>query len=179
VRGLDYYTRTISEYKDTSGALGAQDTLGAGGRYDNLIAELGGKATPAVGWALGVERLLLSAPDLARKAPPSVIVVALAKPDDASVCGPALAIANELRSAGIVVHIDTRFGKADRQFRLADKTGARAAVVLGAQEIASGTVGLKDLTARTQSTVARAELAATLHALLSRTPEEQATATSG
>ncbi len=168
VRGLDYYTRTIFEFKETSGMLGAQDTLGAGGRYDNLIEELGGRPTPAVGWALGCERLLLAASGHTVAAhPPSAMVIAIAKSDELAVQGEALAIAKALRDAGIVTHIDTRFGKADRQFRHGEKHGARAGIVIGSAEIAAGTVNLKDLFAKTQRTIPRASLVDEVRALLS------------
>jgi histidyl-tRNA synthetase len=167
VRGLDYYTRTIFEIKETSGMLGAQDTLGAGGRYDNLVAELGGKPTPAIGFALGCERLIIAAGAHTIAAhTPSAMVIAIAKADEIAVQGEALAIARALRDAGIVTHIDTRFGKADRQFRQAEKHGARAGIVLGSSEVAAGTVNLKDLAAKTQRTIARAQLVDEVRALL-------------
>ncbi len=167
VRGLDYYTRTIFEIKETSGLLGAQDTLGAGGRYDNLVAELGGKPTPAIGFALGCERLLLAAGAHTVAAhPTSAMVIAIAKSDEYAVHGEALAIARMLRDAGIVTHIDTRFGKADRQFRQAEKHHCRAGIVLGSAEIAAGTVNLKDLAAKSQRTVQRAQLVDEVRALL-------------
>jgi histidyl-tRNA synthetase len=168
VRGLDYYTRTIFELKETSGLLGAQDTLGAGGRYDNLVEELGGRPTPAIGWALGCERLLLAASGHTIAAhPPSAMVIAIAKADETEVQGEALAIARALRDAGIVTHIDTRFGKADRQFRQAEKHGARAGVVIGGAEVAAGTVNLKDLFAKTQRTISRNDLVDEVRTLLS------------
>jgi histidyl-tRNA synthetase len=164
VRGLDYYTRTIFELKETSGMLGAQDTLGGGGRYDNLIAELGGRPTPAVGFALGCERLLRAAPLRPAPGPSGAMVIGLG--GDTAVHAEALAIARELREAGIVVHVDTRFGKADRQFKLAEKVGARAGVIVGSAELQAGTVNLKDLVARTQRTVARAQVVAEVRELL-------------
>lgn len=166
VRGLDYYTRTIFELKDTSGKLGAQDTLGGGGRYDNMIAELGGKPTPAIGFALGCERLLLAAEGVQPAPVPSAALIVLAGPEETAVQGEALALARTLREAGVVVHVDTRFGKADRQFRFAEKCGARVGVIVGAQELAEGRVNVKDLAARSQRTVARAELVDAVRAVL-------------
>ena len=167
VRGLDYYTRTIFEIKDTSGLLGAQDTLGAGGRYDNLVQELGGRPTPAIGFGLGCERLLIAAGGhtIAAHAP-SAMVIAIAKADENDVQAEALSIARTLRDAGIITHIDTRFGKADRQFRQAEKHGARAGIVLGSAEVAAGTVNLKDLFAKTQRTITRAQLVDEVRTLL-------------
>lgn len=187
VRGLDYYTRTIFELKDASGSLGAQDTLAAGGRYDNLVAQLGGKPTPAVGFAMGIERLLLAAPAPKAERAQSVAVIGIG--NEAAVCAEALSIARELRSAGIVTHVDTRFGKPDRQFKYADRVGAQAGIVLGSSEVAAGTVVLKDLDVRSdfgaggdrsqrkeldakaQRTVPRGEVLAAVRALLGTAAE--------
>ncbi len=167
VRGLDYYTRTIFELKDTSGALGAQDTLGGGGRYDNLVEELGGRSTPGIGFALGCERLLIASTALDAPIEPSAAIIAIARAEDVAVQAEALSIARELRTAGVTVHVDTRFGKADRQFRHADRVGARAGVVLGSAEIANGTLGLKDLARKEQRSIARADVVREVRALLS------------
>jgi histidyl-tRNA synthetase len=164
VRGLDYYSRTIFELKDTSGLLGAQDTLGGGGRYDGLIGSLGGKPTPAVGFGLGCERLLMAAPAQTGAAEPTAMVIALGQ--DTPVHAEALAIARELRHAGVTVHLDTRFGKADRQFKLAERLGARAAVILGTSELEAGTLNLKDLAARTQRAIPRTQVVDEVRALL-------------
>lgn len=166
VRGLDYYTRTIFEFKDATGRLGAQDTLGAGGRYDNLVEELGGKPTPAIGWALGCERLLLASPERPLHRPASAAVIALARAEEIAVQAEALVIARQLRQAGVVTYIDTRFGKADRQFKFAERTGARAGVIIGAAELAAGTVNLKDLWAKQQRTIPRERMIDEVRALL-------------
>ena len=166
VRGLDYYTRTIFEFKDTSGSLGAQDTLGAGGRYDNLVEQSGGKPTPAIGFGLGCERLLLASKQRDLATEPTAMVIAIARADEVSVQAEALAIARELRSAGVVTFVDTRFGKADRQFKLADRLGARAGIVIGSAELEAGTVNLKDLAAKTQRTIQRDQLLSEVRALL-------------
>jgi histidyl-tRNA synthetase len=170
VRGLDYYTRTIFELVETSGVLGAQSTVLGGGRYDNLIAELGGRPTPAVGWAAGCERLIMLAPVPKRARAPSAMVIALTRGDEPAVAAEALAVARALRDAGIVTHLDTRFGKADRQFKLATRVGARAGVVLGSAEIAAGTLNLKDLFAQTQRTIPRERLLDEVRALLDAPP---------
>lgn len=164
VRGLDYYTRTIFELKETSGVLGAQDTLGGGGRYDNLVAELGGRPTPAIGFALGCERLLLVAPKQNLPSPPSACVIALG--NEIEVQAEALAIARELRQAGVVVHMDTRFGKFDRQIKYAERVGARAGVILGSAELVAGTVNLKDLAVKSQRTIPRSQVVEEVRALL-------------
>ncbi|MDP3276777.1 MAG: histidine--tRNA ligase [Deltaproteobacteria bacterium] len=168
IRGLDYYSRTIFEISETSGRLGAQDALGGGGRYDTLISDLGGKPTPAVGFAFGIERLLLAASDEALRADsaPVCAVLAVDRTDADLVHAEALAIAKELRSQGLSVVVDTRFGKLDKQFRHAERAGAVAAVIVGKQEIDEQTVKLKDLVARQERSVGRDVLAENVRALL-------------
>lgn len=125
VRGLDYYTRTVFEF--TSDALGAQSGVGGGGRYDALVEQLGGPPTPAVGWAAGVERILLAAGAEAPARRPDVFV-AVPKPEGVR---PAFGLVRELRAAGL----DTRVEQAGRsmkgQLKHADRLGARAVVIVG------------------------------------------------
>ncbi len=155
VRGLDYYTRTVFELVDGSGSLGAQDALGGGGRYDNLFTELGADApAPAVGFALGVERLLLAAPEGPTGKPFRVAVVAAAK-DDPAVFAAVLLLARDLRARGVEAHVDTRFVSMKSQMRQADALGAQRVLLLGGNEIADGTVTVKDMAARTQTCTAR------------------------
>lgn len=145
VRGLDYYTQTVFELVDTSQRLGAQDTLGAGGRYNNLFRELGSsKDVPAVGFALGIERLMLAAPEPAEKKPFRVAVVAATK-DELHVQGAALALARTLRESGFEAHVDTRFGSMKSQMNRADAIAATVVLVLGGNEVANGTVTLRDM----------------------------------
>jgi histidyl-tRNA synthetase len=145
IRGLDYYTHTVFEVKHEG--LGAQDALGAGGRYDGLVQSLGGPATPAVGFAVGVERLFLAAAGEAAGAPPveparaGVALVALG--DDA--LKGAFAIAHKLRLAGIVCQMDLDGRSLKAQLRQADKSGLRYAVILGSTELAKGAAAVKDL----------------------------------
>lgn len=144
VRGLDYYTRTTFEYAGTS-LDSAQNALGGGGRYDGLVASLGGPDTPAVGFALGMERILLAlvaeglADGAATRAPVEVFVIDFAGGTSAR------DLTAALRRAGIRVDraFDGRSPKA--QFKAADRSGARLAVVVGPDEVAAGTVGIKDL----------------------------------
>jgi histidyl-tRNA synthetase len=163
IRGLDYYTRTIFEITDTSGALGAQDALGGGGRYDKLIEELGGKPTPAVGFALGVERLLIASEGKgASTSPPaSFAVIAIDREQPERVQSEALVIAKALRDRAIVTFVDTRFGKFDKQIRHAERSQARFAVIVGAQELNDGVVKIKDLTRREERTIPRDSLVET------------------
>jgi histidyl-tRNA synthetase len=166
VRGLDYYTRTVFELQDASGSLGAQDSLGGGGRYDNLFRELGSPTdVPAVGFGLGIERLLMAAPAPSAQKPYRAAVVAASK-DDVAVQSAALALAKELRELGVETHVDTRFGSLKSQMsRANEQLGAAAVLILGGNEIASGVVTLRDMTRDKddpdkQRTVARAEVVA-------------------
>jgi histidyl-tRNA synthetase len=125
VRGLDYYTRTVFEFE--SERLGAQAALGGGGRYDGLVEELGGPPTPGVGWAAGIERMLLAAGDEAGEAIPRVFV-AIAKPD-ASRTG--FELARRLRRAGLRVETEQAGRSMKGQLKQADRIGAFATVILG------------------------------------------------
>jgi histidyl-tRNA synthetase len=164
VRGLDYYTATIFEIKTTAGELGAQNTICGGGRYDGLVASLGGPKTPAIGFALGVERTLLALSQPAESYEPAVSV--FFAPMDPAALTYALPIAHRLRTGGIRVEIEHRGGSLKSQFKRADKLRARAVVVVGGNEVTSGTVTLKDLAKGTQSTVPVADLESKIHQLL-------------
>ncbi len=132
VRGLDYYTRTVFELE--SPRLGAQAALGGGGRYDRLIEQLGGPATPGVGWAAGVERLLLASsesPDTEDR-----VFIALAKPDSTQT---AFALARRLRDQGIRVEVEQAGRSLRGQLKQADRIGARTTVILG------DTIDVKDM----------------------------------
>jgi histidyl-tRNA synthetase len=125
VRGLDYYTRTVFEFE--SERLGAQAALGGGGRYDRLVEELGGPPTPGIGFAAGVERLLLAAEDDEPQADARVYI-ALARPD---AVGDAFALARRLRDDGVRVEIEQAGRSMKGQLKQADRIGARATVILG------------------------------------------------
>ncbi|MCF7978266.1 MAG: histidine--tRNA ligase [Chromatiaceae bacterium] len=140
VRGLDYYNRTVFEW--ITDALGAQGTVCAGGRYDGLVEQLGGKATPAVGFALGLERLL----ELSQtEPPPSVDAYLIAVGEQASAA--AMAIAEQIRDAlpqlRLVCHCGG--GSFKSQFKRADRSGAKVALVLGDDELAQQRIGIKPL----------------------------------
>jgi histidyl-tRNA synthetase len=125
VRGLDYYTRTVFEFE--SERLGAQAALGGGGRYDRLVEELGGPATPGVGWAAGIERILLAAQD----SPDSRIAdvfVAIAKPDSG---GTAFLMTQRLRREGLRVVMEQAGRGMKGQLKQANRVGARATVIVG------------------------------------------------
>ncbi|UJA20301.1 histidine--tRNA ligase [Thermoleophilia bacterium SCSIO 60948] len=123
VRGLDYYTRTVFEF--TCDALGAQSGVGGGGRYDGLVAELGGNETPAVGWAVGVERILLA---LGEEDPASQRDVFIASADEQR--ERAFALATELRAAGFAADVDLAGRAFKGQMKQADRLGARHVVIL-------------------------------------------------
>jgi histidyl-tRNA synthetase len=157
VRGLDYYTRTTFEL--TSTGLGAQDTVAAGGRYDRLVEEFGGPATPGIGFALGVERLLLLLPaDAVEESPRPVFLAALGAAARAAIW-PWLV---ELRRRGVAAEWDYEGRSLKSQLRRADRLRARQVVIVGDNELAAGTALLKDMTEKTQREVATAELVETL-----------------
>ena len=154
VRGLDYYCHTAFEF--TTEALGAQGTVLAGGRYDGLVAQMGGNDVPGVGWAAGVERLSMlidAAPDAKRP-----IAVMAAEPAAET---PALALAEELRRQGFRVELAHR-GNLGRKLKRASKVGARAAIILGGQELAENAATVRNLETGEQTKVARTQLAAHL-----------------
>ncbi|TEP98556.1 histidine--tRNA ligase [Pseudomonas aeruginosa] len=146
VRGLDYYCRTAFEW--VTDKLGAQGTVCGGGRYDGLVSQFGGKPTPGVGFAMGAERLVLLLETL------GVIPAELNRPADLYVCAfgepaelAALTLAEQLRSAipGIRLLVNAGAGSFKSQFKKADKSGARFALILGEDEVANRVVGFKPL----------------------------------
>ena len=142
VRGLDYYGHTAFEI--TSGALGAQATVCGGGRYDGLVEQLGGPATACIGWALGLERLLIlqeRSGATAAAPPPEVYLVN--QGDQAGAL--ALQLARQLRQTGLAVDLDLSGAGFGKQLKRADRSGARWAVLLGDREAAEGMARLKDL----------------------------------
>lgn len=156
VRGLDYYTHTAFEFVTTH--LGSQGAVIAGGRYDGLIEQLGGKPTPGIGWAGGIERLVL----LSDPQPTAVRIVAII-PIGAVAEAEAVKLATELRRADIAVEL-AYGGNVGKRFKRADKVGCTAAVVIGDDEIANGVVKLKDFKSGEEAVVARAELLGKLKA---------------
>lgn len=158
VRGLDYYTHTVFEW--TTGSLGAQNTLLAGGRYDGLVAQMGGPEIPGIGWAAGVERLALM--ELALSGQVEGNKVAVIPLGDAARTE-AMTLARELRYSGVAVEmiVHHNIGKA---LKKADAVGARFAALLGEDEIARANVSLKDLKEGTQETLAREAVLARIKA---------------
>jgi len=164
VRGLDYYTGTIFEIKTKAGELGAQNTVAGGGRYDRLVSSLGGPNTPAIGFALGVERALLAIPDSAESYEPALAV--FFAPMDEAALDFALPIVHRLRGKGIRIEVEHRPGKVGKMMSRAAKLRARAAVIIGSNEVASGMLTVKDLATGTQSQVAVADLESKIRQLL-------------
>jgi histidyl-tRNA synthetase len=146
VRGLDYYSHTAFEFVTTR--LGAQGTVMAGGRYDGLVAEMGGPPTPAVGWAAGIERLSMLLADTPA-APRPVAVIPMGDAAEPQ----ALALLQALRRAGIRAEIAYR-GNFKRRMERANRIFARAAIILGDDEIARGVGAVKDLATGAQTDIA-------------------------
>ncbi|WP_437629497.1 histidine--tRNA ligase [Sorangium sp. So ce854] len=149
VRGLDYYTRTLFEVKATTGDLGAQSTLAGGGRYDNMIAGLGGPSVPAIGFAMGMERLLTLMPGEAARRRPACFLAPLGQ----VAADRALVLAKQLRALGVSVELDGRGGRLKAMLRRADALGARLCVILGDAEIERGVLQIKDLAAHVQEEI--------------------------
>ncbi len=154
VRGLDYYTRTTFEF--THGGLGAQNALLGGGRYDGLSEAIGGPKAPGIGFAMGEDRLVLTLQALDQKAAPPQVDAYIA-PLGESVNAAALALARELRRAGLRVELGDGSFRLKKSFEAADKT-ARRIVILGEDELQSGILTVKDFATGVQSKVPRAEL---------------------
>ena len=165
VRGFDYYTETLWEV--TAGGLGAQNAIGGGGRYDNLVELLGGRPTPGIGFGIGLERLLIALDAQGVTLPnhrrPLIWLVSL---------GVAAREANwqllgELRSAGISADMDFADRSAGRQFKIGDREGAGFVVVVGENELSQGNVVLRNLATGEQIAVPRSDIIARLNILVS------------
>ena len=166
VRGLDYYNRTVFEWVTSS--LGSQGTVCGGGRYDGLVEQLGGRATPAVGFAMGMERLVLLVQAVNPEFEPTRIVDVYVIASGQGVQSAAMQLAEKLRDADPALKLMTNFGGGNfkKQFARADKWGARIALVLGEDEVNAGQVVVKDLRTGDQQTLAQSDAAATLRMLL-------------
>jgi histidyl-tRNA synthetase len=169
VRGLDYYSRTVFEW--ITDALGSQDAICSGGRYDGLIAQMGGEATPAIGFAMGVERvveLVRLAGQVPQAQAPDVFVMAQGDAAQRTALGLAERLRDALPGRGVVVHCGS--AKFKTQFRRADESGARLALIVGDDELARGVVALKPLRGAegTQTEHPVAELTARVEEFLRR-----------
>ena len=166
VRGLDYYNRTVIEWVTDS--LGSQGTVCGGGRYDGLVEQLGGRATPAVGFAMGMERLVLLVQAVNPEFEPTSNVDVYVIASGQGVQSAAMQLAEKLRDEAPELRLMTNFGGGNfrKQFARADKWGARVALVLGEDEVKAGQVVVKDLRRGEQQTLDQAEAAAVLRTLL-------------
>jgi histidyl-tRNA synthetase len=156
VRGLDYYTRTVFEIQPKTE--GGQSTLGGGGRYDDLIEELGGKPTPALGFAAGIERIILNlkkqnvpTPSLIK---PQVFIAHLGE----EAKNEAVKLASRLRRGGISLIQAQGSRSLKAQLRQANSLGAKHAIIIGEEEVKSGRVILRDMNTSEQKAVAKSEL---------------------
>ncbi|OLT57893.1 histidine--tRNA ligase [Moorena bouillonii] len=154
VRGLDYYTHTAFEI--ISDDLGAQATVCGGGRYDGLVDELGGNKTPAVGWAIGLERLVILLQQLQASPTLALDFYLVSRGEIAQAQG--LKLAQQLRKAGLAVELDLSGSAFGKQFKRADRSGAVACLVIGDAEAQSNTVNLKWLASGEQETMTQADL---------------------
>lgn len=156
VRGFDYYTKTAFEF--VSGELGAQNAIGGGGRYDNLVEEIGGSPTPGIGFGLGLDRLLLTLDSLGVELPVDrrdiVFVAGLGDAGHEA----AIKVVFDLRGGGIAAEMDYTGRSLKAQMKIADKLGARFVVIMGEDEIASGKATVRDMQSSEQQAVPLSEL---------------------
>lgn len=155
VRGLDYYTRTVFEI--TAAGLGAQSAIVGGGRYDGLISEVGGAETPGIGFAIGEDRLIDVLPESFRRRAAPVPAALVATVGDVAL-DEALALAQELRAAGLPALAELARRSVKNSLKRADRLGLRHVLLLGADELAAGEVTLKDLSSGDQERLGRAEV---------------------
>ena len=151
-RGLDYYTKTVFEFIDGISGL----AVAAGGRYDGLIEELGGKATPGIGFASGVERLFPLIPDFGKDSVPDIYIASMGE----AAAKTAFETAAALRKNGVKAETDLMERSVKAQMKYADKTGARFTAVLGDDELASGKAVLRNMATGEAKTVDFRDIAA-------------------
>jgi len=155
VRGLDYYTKTVFEFN--SSQLGAQDAILGGGRYDGLVEVLGGRPTPGIGFAAGMERFLIAMDDLDRDNNNSIVDIYFVCLDEKGL-SKTLQLSNQLRNNGFKVIFDPLRRSMKSQLRDANRSGARYALILGETEMNDDTIGFKDLEQSTQKTILQSEV---------------------
>ena len=161
VRGLDYYTHTVFEI--TGSSLGSQDALSAGGRYNSLVKQLGGDDVPATGFALGIERVILSLPkeQVSKAEPLQVYFVTLKE----KYLGKAFKMLETLRAGGITCDMSFQAASVKSQMRSANKSGAMTAIILGDEEEEKDLVTLKDMVSGDQKEVQINDLIPEIEAL--------------
>ena len=168
VRGLDYYNRTVFEW--VTDALGSQGAVCSGGRYDGLVEKLGGRATPAVGWAMGIERFVALFEACGGKAPDTAADVYIVAVGDGTLHR-AVQLAEQLRDtiAGVRVELNLGGGSFKSQMKRADNSNAQSALILGERELAEGSIGLKPMQTREeQSSVGLDDVASILAERMNR-----------
>jgi len=169
VRGLDYYTRTLFELKETSGTLGSQDALLGGGRYDGMVSRLGGKKpVPAIGFAMGIERILTLIEDDEPRRAPACYLAPMTEPARER----AIALAKQLRRRGWTCEVDGRGLSVKAMLRRANSLGSTLALLIGDSELERGVVTVKNLAAHEQDEVPLEDAAATLAGRLEASREE-------
>jgi histidyl-tRNA synthetase len=166
VRGLDYYTRTVFEILPRGG--GAQSTIGAGGRYDGLIEELGGRPTPGIGFATGIERIVLNMKRHKAPVPPAPAPEVYVAHQGPRARAEAVRLAGLLRRNGVAATMAVGERSLRSQMRQANSTGAAYVLILGEEEMAGGTVQARKMADGSQREVAAGEIAAFLRAALGR-----------
>lgn len=154
VRGLDYYTHTAFEI--ISGDLGAQATVCGGGRYDGLVSQLGGVETPAIGWAMGMERLILLLEQLQLLKPQTPDIYFVSRGEKAE--NQALILAQNLRQAGFKIELDLSGSNFAKQFKRGDRSGAKICLVLGDSEVEQRIIQVKNLENFEQKTISQDKL---------------------
>ena len=152
VRGLDYYTRTV--FEATSSSLGGQNAIGAGGRYDGLVQEIGGKNIPGIGFALGIERIILSSKLNVEVSSPDVYLILLGE----NVFGKGFEIYRELIGANLKVEFDYEMKGLKNQLKKADRLGAKFAIILGEDELKEQVLLLRNLKESRQEKISFQEL---------------------
>ncbi|HIA13973.1 MAG TPA: histidine--tRNA ligase [Nitrospirales bacterium] len=157
VRGLDYYNRTAFEVISTN--LGAQDAVAAGGRYDGLVKALGGPAIPGIGFAIGLERLVLLVKETIHSASNVDVFIAALGENATSAMLPVL---DRLRTQGVAADMDYAGGSLKSQMKQADRSGARLTVIVGDDELEKKSVVVRDMQTKDQQDVVLADLVATL-----------------
>ncbi len=162
VRGLDYYTRTVFEFRTAS--LGAQNSLAAGGRYDRLVEELGGRSVPATGFSIGMERVMMAGPQLPQEPDYGIYVMAIG--DEAR--KPAFILAQDLRDKGIRADLDLMNRSPKAQMREADRMSFPLAAIIGKDEIEGGYLSLRDLKTGEQENITAGELESEIRRRLER-----------
>ena len=163
VRGLDYYTRTTFEF--ITGDLGAQAAVGAGGRYDGLIEQLGGPQMPGIGFALGMERLILLLQQKEAEVPSSGVELFVAGLGEQSLRY-GFGLTHGLRTAGMRVAMDLEGRSLKSQMKLAGKLGAAHVLILGENELAAGKGVLRNMGTQQQQEIALQDKATTVQALI-------------